>query len=541
MQAPLGPLSPSLSFPVSSLLPQSFPRRADLWWLILACGVGGWLVIRSCWWEWSYNPQYSYGTLVPLLVLLLLARRWPDRPEQQAPSRSGKVVAVLALGGSAVLLALIQPLAASAADWRMVPGLAATSGIALALSGTYLIGGRSWLRHFAFPLLFFWVAVPWPSSQENVLMSWLMNHNTAFCVEVLHWLGYAAEQRGNLIAIPGALLGVEEACSGIRSLQSGIMVALAMGEFFRVRLGARSVLFLVALGGALLGNALRSLILSLAACQNGTDAVDKIHDAAGLSVLLGTSALVLVTGKLLSRHSAEALSQAERPPKGIGLPQGLRLAAISLVILWLGSVVGSEGWFRWHEARALASAPQWTVREPQPTENIQTEPISERTLGLLLYPRTARSESWRDGKGWQWQSFYFYWPPGPNAANSAMGVHNPSNCLQGIGFELVDKLPDWSTEVAGSGLTFQRYLFYDRGHPVQVFHTVVEDDGRPSTSYEEASLSRTKRWENVRMARRNRGLRVLEFAVKGAPDAAEAEAAAQEWLSRRIEMQTGDE
>ena len=122
-----------------------------------------------------------------------------------------------------------------------------------------------------------------------------------------------------------------------------------------------------------------------------------------------------------------------------------------------------------------------------------------------------------------------------------MGVHNPSNCLQGIGFELVDKLPDWSTEVAGSGLTFQRYLFYDRGHPVQVFHTVVEDDGRPSTSYEEASLSRTKRWENVRMARRNRGLRVLEFAVKGAPNSAEAEAAAQEWLSRRIEMQTGDE
>jgi len=34
------------------------------------------LVLRANWWEWSLNPQYSYGTLVPILALLLLARRW---------------------------------------------------------------------------------------------------------------------------------------------------------------------------------------------------------------------------------------------------------------------------------------------------------------------------------------------------------------------------------------------------------------------------------------------------------------------------------
>ena len=526
---------------MSSLLPQSFPRRADLWWLILACGVGGWLVIRSCWWQWSYNPQYSYGTLVPLLVLLLLARRWPDRPEQQAPSRSGKVVAVLALGGSAVLLALIQPLAISHAEWRVVPFLAATCGIALSVSTIYLIGGALWLRHFIFPILFFLVAVPWPRLMENSIMSWLMTHNTALCVEALHWLGYAAEQRGNLIAIPGALLGVEEACSGIRSLQSGIMVALAMGEFFRLKWGGRIFLFLLALGAAMIGNALRSLTLAVAACRNGAEAVDLIHDAAGLSVLLGTSALVLLAAKVLAGPIPES------PSSGLAKPtvrRGNIPAIMAVLILWVVSAAGAEAWFLYHEGKGSRPTTEWTLALPKDEEEIQEEPISERTLEMLHYPTTSRSERWRDDRGWQWQVIYFHWPPGPSGAQWQPYSHDPRNCLGGLGFELVADLPNWTAEVDGIRLPFTRYLFQDRGRLIHVFHAVMENDGNPAgvdPATKDDPSGRWLRWQSLTEGKRNRGLRMLEFAVQGAPNSAEAEAAAQEWLSRRIEMQTGDE
>ncbi|MFM8719718.1 MAG: exosortase/archaeosortase family protein, partial [Chthoniobacterales bacterium] len=204
-------------------------------WTLLALALAAcWaLVLRSCWWEWDLNPQYSYGVLVPLLSVLLMARRWPDRPRPETPGRIGKFAAIVVLALSALVLAVLQPVVISNADWRMVPAIAAASGAAFTLAVIFLAGGAPWLRHFAFPVLFFLVAVPWPRPQENAIMSWRMSHNTSVCVEALHWLGYAAEQRGNLIAIPGALLGVEEACSGIRSLQSMIMMSLAIGEFFR--------------------------------------------------------------------------------------------------------------------------------------------------------------------------------------------------------------------------------------------------------------------------------------------------------------------
>jgi hypothetical protein len=83
-------------------------------------------------------------------------------------------------------------------------------------------------------------------------------------------------------------------------------------------------------------------------------------------------------------------------------------------------------------------------------------------------------------------------------------------------------------------IPFQRYVFRDRGRTVHVFHAVIEDDGTPSAASNEAVFGAGTRWDNLRRGRRNRGLRVLEFAVRGAPDAAGAEAAAQQWLQRRI-------
>ena len=73
---------------------------------------------------------------------------------------------------------------------------------------------------------------------------------------------------------------------------------------------------------------------------------------------------------------------------------------------------------------------------------------------------------------------------------------------------------------------------------MHVFHAVVEDDGTPSGVDNEFNFDRNVRWENLLAGRRNRGLRVLEFAVRGPLDSAAAEAAAQQWLNRRIVAET---
>jgi exosortase len=516
---------------------------AGLWFVAAAFAFGWWLVLRACWWEWSLNPQYSYGVLVPLLALMLFGRRWADRPAAAMPTRAGRGVAVGVMSLAALVLALVQPLVLSNADWRMVPAISAGCGVALTLGLLYLVGGAPWLQHFAFPVLFFLVAVPWPRPQENAIMGWLMERNSALNVEALHWLGYPAEQRGNLIALPGSLLGVEEACSGIRSLQSSIMVALAIGEFFRLTAARRVFLFALGLGAALVGNGLRTLTLSVAACTAGTEAVDKIHDGTGLAVMVVSSLLVFVVGKLLAPRAASGQAASAEPgsaflPSSFSLSHS-RSAALALVILWSGAWLGGEAWFGWHESRAPQAPPMWALGRAGPGDNARDVPLSERTLDILLFPDTAFSEQWRDDQGWQWQAFYFHWPPGPTSVQSAFIVHDPRTCLGAAGFELEKKLPPWTAEAGGFRIPFQRHLFRDRGRPVHVFHAVVEDDGGAVATGD--NFDRNMRWSNIASGRRNRGLRVLELAVRGPLNAADAEASAAQWLKDRIEQDKGKE
>ncbi|MFM8718747.1 MAG: hypothetical protein ACKOFH_04305, partial [Chthoniobacterales bacterium] len=224
-------------------------------------------------------------------------------------------------------------------------------------------------------------------------------------------------------------------------------------------------------------------------------------------------------------------------PAGFALPWNIphaKFAAITLLALFAAALVGGEGWFRWHESKAAAAPPIWAISSPQPGDNSREIPIAERTLDILLYPDVAKSEQWRDDRGWQWQSFYFHWPPGPTSVQSAFIVHDPRVCLGAAGFELESPLPPWVAEANGFRIPFQRYLFRDRGRPVHVFHAVVEDDGTPSAADAAFSFDANVRLRNLLAGRRNKGLRVLEFAVRGPTNAQEAEAAAQQWLDRRI-------
>ena len=53
-------------------------------------------------------------------------------------------------------------------------------------------------------------------------------------VEVLGWTGIPAIQHGNLIEVGTGTVGVSEACSGIRSFQTSLMISLFFGEFYRM-------------------------------------------------------------------------------------------------------------------------------------------------------------------------------------------------------------------------------------------------------------------------------------------------------------------
>ena len=187
-------------------------------WLLAAASIALWYVpINQLRVEWSINPQYAYGWVVPFLAAYLFAERWKNRPIPR-PGHPAWAHAAAALLFAFILLParLVEE---AAPDWRLVGWVLALAAVALSLVAILYMGGWPWLWHFAFPIGFFLVAVPWPAPPRHVVVQRLMHAVASLCVEALGWWGIAAVQQGNVIRISSGVVGVEEACSGVRSLR----------------------------------------------------------------------------------------------------------------------------------------------------------------------------------------------------------------------------------------------------------------------------------------------------------------------------------
>src|SRR4029077_13034824 len=117
--------------------------------------------------------------------------------------------------------------------------------VLLTLAIFYFRGGPSLARAEVFPVAFFLTAVPWPPRFEQPLTTALMKWVAVATTELLHWFGIEAQTSGGAIALRSGLVGITEACSGVRSMQAGIMFGLAMGEWFLLRPMRRIVLLAI--------------------------------------------------------------------------------------------------------------------------------------------------------------------------------------------------------------------------------------------------------------------------------------------------------
>src|SRR5206468_3172939 len=215
-----------------------FPIRSAL---VVVFFAALWLILwRQLSGEWSVNDQYSYGWFVPFFAIVLFWLRWEDRPKTQevrGQRTEDRKKSALAIGITIVALLLLFPVRLfeiGNPDWRPLSWLHAIAVATITLALLWSIGGKPWLRHFAFPVLFALVAVPWVSPLEEPIVQGLMRVVAAIASEVVALFGILAHLEGNLIRIPGGLVGVNEACSGVRSLQTSLMIGLLFGELKRL-------------------------------------------------------------------------------------------------------------------------------------------------------------------------------------------------------------------------------------------------------------------------------------------------------------------
>src|SRR3984893_2469225 len=268
----------------TTTIAKSSPNKARWLFAVLAFGLLWFELINQLKGEWWLNPQYNYGLIVPFLVVYLLWKRWPIKPGPSRPTTNAMPMFLIVI--CAALFLPIRFLAEANPDWRLLNWLLALVVVSISLAFVYLNSGVAWLRHFAFPFLFFLIAVPWPVRIEQVVIQDLMRAVTALNVIFLQLAGVPALRHGNVIEVGSGLIGVEEACSGVRSLQATLMISLFLGELYSFTIARR--VFLVIAGGllAFLCNVGRTALLVWMGAKNGAKSIEAWHDPAGLTILL---------------------------------------------------------------------------------------------------------------------------------------------------------------------------------------------------------------------------------------------------------------
>jgi exosortase len=476
--------------------------------------------------EWMLNERYNYGWAVPFLALFLFVLRWRTRPEPgKTPTSRFLIVA-----SGWLLLALLLPIRVveeANPDWRLLSWILAGVVVAFSLLSLAQLGGRSWLLHFAFPVCFPLVAVPWPVQFENSVVQMMTRAVAYTAVEIAGWAGIGAHQLGNVIQLRNGFVGVDEACSGVKTLQAGIMVALVLGELLRVPRWRRLALILLGCGWIFVCNVFRATTLVIVAANSGLEALARWHD------LIGTAALFCGMAGLL--FLAWVWKTDSAPEQGASrIPTGSGTAPAQLIpLVWLALVFGaSELWYRCHE-RQLLERPPWQARWPTANETTRQMPIPETTRVILHYD-DASSAAWEDPAGVRWWSFFARWKP-QRAALQLVRSHSPEICLPAIGRTFLVERPRLTVTARPMPLEFRAYEFEQQGRPLFVFVCIQEDRLAASSATQAEEWSIRGRVLAAIHGKRNLGQRLLEIAVTGLDDFGRAKELVTKTVSQIVE------
>lgn len=387
------------------------------------------------WPFWREQPELSHGyfALPCALGLLGQARREPNlaTPGHAASWLIAQwLLALLAmLGGSiAALAALAQgPFHSQTA---FLAGISASllilSGImALARSRTRLVP----LNATALcAVALWWFVVPLPSGTLSRFTLFLQDVITAASLRGLHLLGFPALRHGNVIQLANTLVGVEEACSGIRSLTACLFAGVVLGGFMLTGFRRRVALVVSAGVLAIVANFIRSMTLCVMAAR-GVEIKGFWHDGTAYAVL-GLTALILFGGSLLlsppTSAPAATAGEAVRPAPRRAWPHavlsGMFALLVVLVIVKTRPTPGSNRPVPDLQRLMVLDMPGWQRHSDE----------SIFAFSTALATTHLRQEIYRRGD--LEVIFYVAFWTADQSTLGSVALHTPEICLPGSGW-----------------------------------------------------------------------------------------------------------
>lgn len=408
--------------------------------LVVACA--------QLWPSWQSNPDLSHGFFAPIVFALLL---WESRRQGPAnwtsTSRRVIVAQTAAVLGAVALFAFAGLLAASILWSHDLVNFALVASLCLFLfAGLLLLSNEAVrlvpLNWISLTAIFLWLLVaPLPHGTYMRLTLQLQASVTSGVIQTLHLFGVPARQMGNVIHLATSSVGVEEACSGIRSLLSCVYAGFFFAAWLVRSRAGRAVLIVSAPLLAIGMNFIRSLVLTLMV-NAGVEIEGFWHDVTGFAILGLTAAFLALLATILeskpippSSDTAPALISRRAPLLSRLFVGGLGLLAILGIFFAAQLRPPTRNALPPPDLAALLprESAGWEVRTSTElfrfSSTLRSENLAERTYGKMV-----------DGQPFRLTVYLAYWAPA-QVPVSFVATHTPDACWPGSGWAAVPVRP----------------------------------------------------------------------------------------------------
>jgi exosortase len=242
--------------------------------------------LSAAWW---IDPEYSHGLLcAPLAAGIVWARRDRLARLSLAPSAAG-------LAGAAISIALLLIGTLGAEVF-----LTRASLLLFVASSIVFLFGWQHLRGVAFPFAILALSIPVPALLMTHVTLPLQFAASAAAEASLSAVHIPVLREGNVLVLPGATLQVAEACSGVRSMMSLLVLALLVARNMETRTLTRIAIVATAIPVTIAINAVRVTTTAIATEYYGVAAADGvIHEMLGVILFIASAILLVGCARLL--------------------------------------------------------------------------------------------------------------------------------------------------------------------------------------------------------------------------------------------------
>jgi len=240
---------------------------------------------------WYDNDEYSHGFLVlPIFFYMVLQKREALASVSIRSTPWGIIIVIVSL-----LLYAIGHIGE-------IQTVASFSMVMTLVGATLYLYGWPVFKLMAFPLFLLLFMIPVPAQIYSTLTIPLQLFVSKISAAISFSFGVPIFREGNVLFLPGQTLEVVQACSGLRSMMSLMMLTAVFGYLSLSSNLSRLMLFLFSVPAAIIVNVVRVSVMVFAFHLFNYDLTEgTAHTLFGLLIFLLSLALVVGMKGVLSR------------------------------------------------------------------------------------------------------------------------------------------------------------------------------------------------------------------------------------------------